>query len=105
MLDLNMMNDKFYEVRLLDGKQLKLGRPTQKMYEQIMEIQDKKTTDAETLRMFARVFAAILNRNTEHIKFNANELSQVYDFAVIGLVIKDYFSFWNKEIKDNINFQ
>lgn len=105
MLDLTMMNNELYEVRLLDGKELQLKRPTQKMYEEILLLNEKKETDRQTLRIFSNVFASILNRNVEGIEYKAAELANDYDLAVMGVLIKDYFSFWNNELTEKINFQ
>jgi len=68
MLDLSKIGkDKYYEVRLIDGTELKLNRPTQRMLEFMLTIQDmaNDNKDMETIKAFNELFAWILNRNTE----------------------------------------
>ena len=111
MLDLSKIGkNKYYEVRLIDGTELKLNRPTQRMLQFMLNIQDmaKDNKDMETIKAFNELFAWILNRNTEGKVYKAEQIADEYDFAIIGLLIKDYFSFWNEDtaniIIDEIQF-
>lgn len=107
MLDLSKIGkDKYYEVRLIDGTELKLNRPTQRMLEFMLTIQDmaNDNKDMETIKAFNELFAWILNRNTEGKVYKAEQIADEYDFAIIGLLIKDYFSFWNEDTANIVNF-
>ena len=107
MLDLSKIGkNKYYEVRLLDGTELKLNRPTQRMVQFMLNIQDmaNDNKDLETIKAFSELFAWILNRNTEGKIYKAEQVADEYDFAIIGLLIKDYFSFWNEDTADIVNF-
>ncbi len=107
MLDLSALNDKCYEIKLLDGTELQLGRPTQAMTEFIAQMQKiaKAGDELETIRALSSLFARILNKNKNGIKFKAEELAEVYDTQVIRYVIEDYFDFWNKDVLENVAFQ
>ena len=107
MLDLtNIAKNKYYEVRLIDGTELKLNRPTQKMLEFMLSIQSmaNDNKDLETIKAFNELFAWILNRNTDGKPYQADQIAEEYDFAIIGLLIKDYFSFWNEDTVNIVNF-
>lgn len=108
MLDLSTIGkNKYYEVRLIDGTELKLNRPTQKMLQFMLNIQDlaNDSKDLETIKAFSELFAWILNRNTDGKEYKAEEVASEYDFAIIGLLIKDYFSFWNEDTANIVNFR
>lgn len=104
MLDLGGIIENYYEVRLLDGKELKLKRPTQAMIESI-SVMDKLTDNTEILRGFSRLFARILNRNTEGLVFKSEDLVEQYDFTVVMLLVKDYFNYWREDTEKQVNFQ
>ncbi len=104
MLDLGGIVENYYEVRLLDGKELKLKRPTQAMIESI-SVMDKLTDNTEILRGFSRLFARILNRNTEGLVFKSEDLVEQYDFTVVMLLVKDYFNYWREDTEKQVNFQ
>lgn len=107
MLDLSKIGkNKYYEVRLIDGTELKLNRPTQRMLQYMINIQDlaNDNKDMETIKAFNELFAWILNRNTDGKVYKAEQIADEYDFAIIGLLIKDYFSFWNEDVANIVNF-
>lgn len=108
MLDLsNIAKQKFYEVRLIDGTELKLNRPNQKMVQYMLNIQSmaKQDKDLETIRAFNELFTWILNRNNQGKVYKVEQIAQEYDFAIIGLLIKDYFNFWNQDTANIVNFR
>jgi len=106
MLDLTPMN-RHYEIRLLDGSTLNLKRPTQAMYETLIALRDMRDRENSELRLltaFSDLFARILNRNEEGRSFTKEELREEYDFQVVSYVIQDYFSYWQKEVDEEVNF-
>ena len=107
MLDLTLLNDKFYELRLLDGTELKLNRPTQAMVQLTLTIQELSQADkrTDTINALTELFTAVLNRNTDGKTYSAAQLAKEYDFGTINFVIEDYFNFWNKEVEEKVNFQ
>ena len=106
MLDLSKIyKDNYYEVRLIDGTELKLKRPTQAMVEVAMEMMNDDTNDKEAVKRISQLFARILNRNTDDKVFTREDLIEEYDINIIVYVIKDYFEYWNKEVADKVDFQ
>jgi hypothetical protein len=106
MLDLQGITTQYYEIKLLDGKVLQLKRPTQAMMEYLINIDAlMKTNELEGFKAFCKMFSRILNRNTEGLKFNEEDLAEEYDFSIVVYVIKDYFAYWNEDLKDKVVFQ
>ncbi len=107
MLDLTLMNNAdLYELRLLDGTELHLKRPTQAMVQFTLVLQGlaNNNKQVETLEALSQLFARILNRNMEGKTYDAAQLAEEYDFSVIGYVIEDYFGFWNQDVEAKVNF-
>lgn len=107
MLDLTLMNNDLYEIRLLDGTELKLKRPTQAMMQLTVSLQEfsKNEMQADTINALTELFTQILNRNTDGKKFEAAQIAQDYDFTTITYVVEDYFNYWNKEVDEKVNFR
>ena len=107
MLDLTAMKTNYYQIRLLDGTELNIKRPTQSMVEYTLKIEGmvKAEEQSEAVLGLANLFVRILNRNVEGLTFNAEDIAEEYDFQTIGFVIQDYFSYWDKEVSDTVDFQ
>lgn len=107
MLDLTVINRNLYEIRLLDGTELHLKRPSQAMVQFLLnakELQGHADEEA-TLDMFSNLFTRVLNANTDGVSFNQEDLAEDYDFQTIAFVIQDYFDYWEKEVVDNVVFR
>ncbi len=108
MLDLSSYQTvDYYEVRLIDGTELQLNRPTQAMIEYVINIETLSNADknAEAIKAFTNLFARILNRNINGKTFKAEELAEQYDFAVVVILIKDYFNYWKADTEDKVAFR
>lgn len=106
MLDLTKIyKEKFYEIKLIDGTELKLKRPTQAMVEYTLTLKDNKDDDKETLHAISGMFVRVLNRNTEDRVFTREEVDEEYDTQIIAYVIQDYFDFWQRDVNEKVDFQ
>lgn len=97
-----------YQIKLFDGTILNLKRPTQALYQTLMDVLPMVSDGDDKLQalpLMIDIFTRILNRNEEGKEFSASEISEDYDIMVVTYVIKDYFEYWNKEIADQVNFQ
>ena len=103
MLDLSILDkSELFEVKLLDGRELKLKRPTQSLQMTIVNILDNDNYE-ETLDIVFNAFARVLNRNTEGITFNSDELAEEYGVDIASIVIFKYFTYWNENTQ--VDFQ
>ena len=108
MLDLQQaIKQAFYDIRLLDGTELHLKRPNQAMIEYIVGLESflKDNKEVEAMNGFVEAFVSILNRNVEGVKFEADVVREEYDIAVMVIVIRDYFDYWNKDLMNRVDFQ
>ena len=103
MLDLSILDkSELFEVKLLDGRELKLKRPTQSLQMTIVNILDNDNYE-ETLDTVFNAFTRVLNRNTEGITFNSDELAEEYGVDIASIVIFKYFTYWNENTQ--VDFQ
>lgn len=103
MLDLSILDkSELFEVKLLDGRELKLKRPTQSLQMTIVNILDNDNYE-ETLDIVFNAFTRVLNRNTEGITFNSEELAEEYGVDIASIVIFKYFTYWNENTQ--VDFQ
>ena len=107
MLDLTAINANLYQIKLADGKTYTLKRPTQALYQSIIQIGNmaKGDVDESTIDLTMDIFCRILNRNTDNKSFSLGELEAEYDFTIALVVISDYMMFYAEEVANNVNFQ
>ena len=108
MLDLSAIKKNYYEIKLVDGTELNLDKPTQAMVEfciNAMNMAKGDEVNIEAIHALASLFAKILNRNIEGKKFSEEQLSDEYDYQLIAYVIKDYFDYWSAESNKQVVFQ
>ena len=95
MLDLTTVaNDNYYEIRLLDGTELHLKRPTQAMFEYMTQLELINSKDMrESLGFLNNIFTRIINRNIENVEYTTEQVADEYTIQIIVYVIQDYFKF------------
>ena len=109
MLDLNTIVEEqtTYDIRLLDGTELHLKRPTQGMIQSLINM--KRLEDAEKedemIELFLGLFVRIINRNVEGKVYAAEDFSESYDIELIMYVMQDYLTSWNTEVEQKVDFQ
>lgn len=107
MLDLStVLSTDYYRIKLADGRELELRRPTQALQETLMSLKDinPEKVDEATLVVLMNIFVRILNRNVNGYEFTYDEIAEEYDVVIALFTIQDYFSYWNQEIEANVNF-
>lgn len=108
MLDLTALNDQLYDIRLLDGQELHLRRPTQGMVQFLVDLKDLRSSDMDEMQIlqgFAQFFARVLSRNNAGIEFTSEAIADDYDYQTMLYVINDYFDYWNREVGEKVVFQ
>ena len=86
MLDLTAAFSELYQVRLFDGTELNLNRPTQALQESIMRLQEMGNdakNSSKIMKETMAIFCRVLNRNTEGITFTQEQLEDDYDYSVL----------------------
>lgn len=108
MLDLTATFSELYQVRLFDGTELSLKRPTQALQESMLRLQKmgESAKDADGLmKETMSIFTRVLNRNAEGLEFTQEQLEEEYDYSVALLVVGDYLKFYAKEVADKVSFR
>lgn len=108
MLDLTATFSELYQVKLFDGTELNLKRPTQALQETVLRLQkmgeDAKNSE-KIMKETMAIFTRILNRNTDGITFTQEQVEEDYDYSVALLVIGDYLKFYADEVTKRVNFR
>lgn len=97
-----------YQIKLFDGSILNLKRPTQALYQSLMDVLPMVSDGDDKMKalpVMMDIFTRILNRNEEGKHFAQDEISDEYDIMIVTYVIRDYFEYWNKEMTEQVNFQ
>ncbi|MGU8365164.1 hypothetical protein ACV3NC_14365 [Clostridium perfringens] len=106
MLDLTVLVDKYFEIKMPNGDVVSIKKPTQKMAlilsnnAEMLEAQ--KNSDIET--MLSKVnekVAIILNHNKEGKVFTNDELN-LLNYDMIQAIVNGYLN-WVKELNNNPN--
>lgn len=108
MLDLTTAFGELYQVKLLDGTVLELKRPTQALQETVVKLQKiaEEGKDAKKiLEATMDIFCRVLNRNTNGIEFNIEDVKKEYDYSIALVVIADYLKYYAQEVNKSVNFQ
>lgn len=108
MLDLTATFSELYQVKLFDGTELNLKRPTQALQETVLRLQkmgeDAKNSE-KIMKETMAIFTRILNRNTDGVTFTQEQVEEDYDYSVALLVIGDYLEFYADEVTKRVNFR
>lgn len=108
MLDLTTaFGDNTYEIKTFDGNVLHLRRPNQGIQQTMLDLAPMLSNEKKAARVIPsviQVFVDILNRNTDGVHYEVEDVTADYSFEVIVFVINDYFKYWNKEISERVNF-
>ena len=105
MLDLSVLKEKVWDVKLFDGEVLHIKRPSQKMVIEMMGYEEtfKKQKDAKkTIGTFTKMILDILNHNTEGRVFTEEYIDENFDLTLGLALVQSYMEFV-KEVNSNPN--
>jgi len=95
MLDLNKLKSKNYEFIWFDGSTLQLKRPSQKMFDKLMELSELKEADYKSLiKVIFDVLTEIINGNINGRKFTREEIEEEFDLSLAYIFIEDYTKYY-----------
>ncbi|MDD3502506.1 MAG: hypothetical protein PHE63_00245 [Eubacteriales bacterium] len=95
ILDLKQISNKnTFDIKLFDDSVLKIKKPTQQMFVELVQLQELDDDDYMTLlEALYNVMFMILNNNTENRAFDKSYVSDNFDIELLKVVIESYFSF------------
>lgn len=105
MLDLSVLKEKYWELKMFDGEVLLIKRPSQKMVIDMMGYEDtfkKEENPRLKIDAFVGMLSQILNNNVSGKKYSDDYISAVFDFSIGMAVVQNYMEFAG-EINSNPN--
>lgn len=104
MLDLNVFQDKFFDIMLFDGEVIHLPKPTQKTILKLTKLEQdiKKFGDdsEKLLGSFTDLIVYILNTNKEEKKFTKAWVEENLNFTMNKAILEGYMEFANDLTSD-----
>lgn len=98
MIDLSKNKKDLYPIKLEDGTILKLKKPTQSMYIQMVQLEDSKGEGVQMIEEIFSILVRIFNRNDQGIVFTLNEIEEMVDIETAMLIIEDYLRATSLEV-------
>lgn len=105
MLDLSVLKEKYWELKMFDGEVLLIKRPSQKMIMDMMGFEDtfkKEENPKIRIDAFVGMLSQILNNNINGKKLSDDYIASVFDFTIGMAVVQNYMEFAG-EINSNPN--
>lgn len=83
--------NKLYKLIMTDGTELLLKMPTQKMLQELMELQKTNAGDPmEALTQVYKITTQIINLNIQGKRYSVEEIEEMLDMNMCVMVIQDY---------------
>ncbi len=97
MLDLSVLKEKYWELKMFDGEVLMVKRPSQKMVVDMMSYEDTFKAHQKNPKLMIEAFvdmlSEILNNNANGIKYSREYIAEHFDFTVGMAVVEGYMTF------------
>lgn len=106
MIDLQELTSKTFDVKLMDGTELNIRKPSNELFRGTLKMVELMEANGEEDKKISAIYSFLLrmfNRNLNEIKFTQNQLEEMIDIDVAMLLIKEYQQFLVEAVKD-INF-
>ena len=102
MLDLTVLQESYFPIKLLDGATIRLKKPSQGLLLQFIAFKNIQQANLdEQFDAITKLTAAILSNNAEGRTFTAADLNE-YDLVILQAIIQGYIEFLN-EVMANPN--
>lgn len=106
MLDLTVLVEKYFEIKMPNGEVVSIKKPTQKMALDLSNnkelIEAEKNKDIEkVIKIINDRVMIVLNHNKEGRVFKAEELTDL-NLDIIKLIVEGYLQ-WVKDLNNNPN--
>lgn len=106
MLDLTVLVDKYFEIKMPNGEVVSIKKPTQKMAldlsnnKELIEAEENKDIE-KVIKIINDRVMIVLNHNKEGRVFKAEELTDL-NLDIIKLIVEGYLQ-WVKDLNNNPN--
>ena len=106
MIDLSTLNNKTFDVKLLNGLELNIRKPSNELLKEtykMIELIEKNGEEKNIVNAIYIFLTKIFNRNLNDKKFTQTEIEDLIDIDVAMYLIREYQKFLS-EVIQNINF-
>jgi hypothetical protein len=106
MIDLSIINNKTFDIRLNNGTELNIRKPSNEMLKETYKMANLMKANSEedkNLDLIYFFLTKMFNRNINDLKFSRQQVENEVDIDVAMYLIKAYQSFITEVIQD-INF-
>ena len=96
MIDLQELSNKTFDIRLKDGTELNIRKPSNELFRSTLKMVKLMEANGEEDKQISAIYVFLLkmfNRNTNERKFTQNELEEMIDIDVAMYLIKEYQTF------------
>ncbi|MBI6050340.1 hypothetical protein [Clostridium perfringens] len=106
MLDLTVLVEKYFEIKMPNGEVVSIKKPTQKMAldlsnnKELIEAEENKDIE-KVIKIINDRVMIVLNHNKEGRVFKAEELTDL-NLDIIKLIVEGYLQ-WVKDLNNNPN--
>lgn len=106
MLDLTVLVEKYFEIKMPNGEVVSIKKPTQKMAldlsnnKELIEAEENKDIE-KVIKIINNRVMIVLNHNKEGRVFKAEELTDL-NLDIIKLIVEGYLQ-WVKDLNNNPN--
>jgi len=106
MIDLSVLNNRTFDIKLQDGTELNIRKPSNELFKETFRMVKLMEANGEDDKKVSAIYIflmKIFNRNMNNIKFTQSQLEELIDIDVAMYLIREYQSFLN-EVVQSINF-
>lgn len=104
MLDLNVFQEQYLDIKLFDGSVINLPKPTQKTILKLtkfeQDLKKNETNSEKMLASFSDFIVFILNTNKEGKEFTNAWVEENLSFTMCKAILEGYMSFANELTSD-----
>ncbi|MEL7646977.1 MAG: hypothetical protein AAGU76_02735 [Sedimentibacter sp.] len=106
MIDLSILNNKTFDIRLKDGTELNIRKPSKELFNdtfKMIKLIEANSEEDKIIGVLYNFLARAFNRNTNGIKLTQQQVEDELELDVAMYVTKEYWKFV-QEVMQDINF-
>lgn len=95
MIDLAKIKRKYYQIRLENGKILRIKPPTRTLMLELMEFENiEEKTESQAIEKLYELMTGIFNHNDNNIKFTKNKIERMIEEpTTLIYILQDYLNY------------
>ncbi len=95
MIDLSVFQEETLDMKMMDGREINIVKPTQKMVLELMNFQNLREEEPEVqIAALSTIVCKVLNSNKNGIAFTVEEVGE-FSFQILSAIITAYGEFVN----------